>query len=213
MSNYKKPLISNPQGGGYWAVKVEPGVVLTGVEMQGTSQFGFASTMNRGLVRSYVEVGRYCSIGRDVTLGLGYYDTELPSTSPFFAWPATVSAMRWASEKPKRRVIIGHDVRIGDGARIESGVVIGTGAVITTGSVVQEEVPPYAVVSGVPGQIVAWRFSEPIRQALLESEWWMYEPSELQKYMCPDPLDFLARLNIASIPRFPFNFQEVYSDR
>lgn len=212
MNEYRAPRINEPQGS-HWAVKAEPEVPLSGVELQGTSYFGFASTMNKGLVRSYVEVGRFCSIGRGVSLGLGYYDSELPSTSSFFTWPAVVSTMSWASEQPRRRVIIGHDVRIGDGARIESGVNIGTGAIIATGAVVEDDVPAYAVVSGTPATIVGWRFSEDVRKLLLESEWWTYEPVELQKYICPDPLNFVSKLSVASPPRYPDAYQGIFSER
>lgn len=212
MNEYRAPRINEPQGS-HWAVKAEPEVLLSGVELQGTSFFGFASTMNKGLVRSYVEVGRYCSIGRGVTLGLGFYDSKLPSTSAFFSWPAVSSTMRWAAEKPKRRVIVGHDVRIGDGVRIESGVTIGTGAIIAAGAVVEDDVPPYAIASGTPAKICGWRFAEDERKLLLDSEWWTYEPSELQKYMCPDPLDFVTKLNVASPPRYQSTTQDIFSER
>jgi len=40
--------------------------------------------MNSGTIRSYVEIGRYCSIGRNVYIGLGIHNMDMVSTSPFF---------------------------------------------------------------------------------------------------------------------------------
>jgi|SRR6516162_649214 len=46
----------------------------------------------------------------------------------------------------------GHDVWIGHGAVILPGVSIGTGAAIGAGAVVSKEVPPFAIVVGVPAR-------------------------------------------------------------
>lgn len=49
------------------------------------------------------------------------------------------------------------DVWIGCGARILDGVTIKKGAVIGSGAVVTNDVPEYAVVAGVPAEIVKYR--------------------------------------------------------
>lgn len=56
-----------------------------------------------------------------------------------------------------RDVIIGNDVWIGAGAKILRGVQIGDGAVIGANAVVTKDVPPYAVVGGVPARILKTR--------------------------------------------------------
>lgn len=56
-----------------------------------------------------------------------------------------------------RRVYIGGDVWIGSGAKVLRGVAIGKGAVIGANSVVVRDVPPYAVVGGVPAKIIKYR--------------------------------------------------------
>jgi acetyltransferase-like isoleucine patch superfamily enzyme len=57
----------------------------------------------------------------------------------------------------KRDVSVGHNVWIGYGACILRGVVVGDNAVIGTNSVVTKEVPPNAVVGGVPARVIRMR--------------------------------------------------------
>lgn len=54
-------------------------------------------------------------------------------------------------------VRIGNDVLIGAGAIILDGAKIGDGAVIGAGAVVTREVPPYAIVAGIPARVVGER--------------------------------------------------------
>lgn len=74
--------------------------------------------------------------------------------------------------KVQKKVIIGNDVWIGSHALILGGVKIGDGAVIGAGAVVTKDVPPYAVVGGVPARIIKYRFSQEIIDKLLEIKWW-----------------------------------------
>lgn len=56
-------------------------------------------------------------------------------------------------------VKIEDDVWIGAHAVIMPGVTIGEGAVVGAGAVVRENVPPFAIVVGVPARIVRYRFA------------------------------------------------------
>lgn len=56
-------------------------------------------------------------------------------------------------------VIIYEDVWVGTGAIILKGVTIGRGAIVAAGAVVTKNVPPYAVVGGVPAKILKFRWS------------------------------------------------------
>ena len=51
---------------------------------------------------------------------------------------------------------------IGLNATIMSGVEIGQGAIVAAGAVVTRNVPPYAIVGGVPAKVIKYRFEQEI---------------------------------------------------
>lgn len=77
-------------------------------------------------------------------------------------------------------VKIGNDVWIGYGVTIVNNVTVGDGAVIAAGSVVTKDVPPYAIVGGVPAKTIRYRFDEEVCKILLELEWWNF-PEDILK--------------------------------
>src|SRR5262249_7054657 len=78
-----------------------------------------------------------------------------------------------------KHVTIGNDVWTGHNVNVTAGVNVGDGAVIAAGSVVTKDVPPYAIVGGVPATVIRYRFSEKTIERLLRVKWWELELSQL----------------------------------
>lgn len=130
-----------------------------------------------------VTLGRYCSIGPDCLINVGNHPMNLLGTSPLFYSKKNrigvcVDRREYTDFKDVR---IGSDVWMGTRSIIMGGVNIGHGAVIAAGAVVTKDVPPYAVVGGVPAKVIKMRFSDEIIAMLLASKWWELSHEELQR--------------------------------
>jgi len=68
--------------------------------------------------------------------------------------------IRFSGRPESVATTIGDDVLIGHGATIMRGVTIGNGAIVGAGAVVTKDVPPYAIVAGVPASLIRYRFDE-----------------------------------------------------
>lgn len=67
---------------------------------------------------------------------------------------------------------IGNDVWIQQNVFICGGVEISDGAIVLAGAVVTKDVPPYAVVGGIPAKVIRFRYDEETIQFLLRIKWW-----------------------------------------
>lgn len=105
-----------------------------------------------------VEVNNFCivngtggvDIGDDTLIGPG---VRIISYQHGYARGATIRSQP-VDAKPIR---VGRDVWLGANSIILAGVTVGDGAVVAAGAVVREDVPPYAVVAGVPATIKKYR--------------------------------------------------------
>jgi acetyltransferase-like isoleucine patch superfamily enzyme len=149
-------------------------------------------------------IGNYTSIAFDVvifvgrqgihpttslsTYPLGMVFKDVQTSSNFEGLDLIQSLQRDPLNEINNRnldVFIGNDVWIGCRAIIMAGVTIGDGAVIGSGAVVTKDVPPYAVVGGVPAKVIKYRFNEETIHRLLNVKWWNYEPEYLWNLLGP----------------------------
>ena len=107
---------------------------------------GEYSHINPGCLIDYrggLEIGSCVSISHRVMLITGGHDIQSPTFN-----------------EDHRPIKIGDHVWIGAGATVLRGVEIGEGAVVAAGAVVVKDVPPYAIVGGVPAKQIGERSKE-----------------------------------------------------
>lgn len=145
-----------------------------------SSELGYGSYVgnDNNLIR--IKTGRYCSLGNNIKVVQITHPISGLSTHPAF-YSVGYGGFSYVNENKADEYLatdtgwyceIGNDVWIGNHALIKGGVRIGDGAVIAMGSVVTKDVPPYAVVGGVPAKVIKYRFDEQTISSLLELRWW-----------------------------------------
>lgn len=130
------------------------------------------------------KIGRFSSIGPYCVTAIGVHPYTYPyiSTSPYFISSlkqnghclyeeSIFNEFKFADDQG-HFVVIGNDVWIGASVTLINGIKIGDGAVILAGAVVTKDVPPYAIVGGVPAEIKKYRYREEDIQILLSHKWW-----------------------------------------
>ncbi|MBI4938224.1 MAG: acyltransferase [Nitrosomonadales bacterium] len=120
-------------------IRIDQGWMETGDEVS------FGSGCHIYEPRAGLTIGEHSMIGGGVLIcgvNHGYSAQGIPMRrQPFEAAP----------------IVIGRDVWVGMGAILLPGVTLGDGAVIAAGAVVTADVPPGAVVSGVPARLAKFR--------------------------------------------------------
>ena len=149
----------------------------------------------------YTEIGRFCSIAAHTRINPGNHPLERAALHHFTyrslsyqLGPEDDAAFfEW---RRSHKVTLGHDVWIGHGAVILPGVTIGNGAGIGAGAVVSKDVPPFAVVAGVPAKIIRYRFDEAMQEALTRIAWWNWSREQLSAAI-PDFRDLSIQAFVA----------------
>ena len=134
----------------------------------------------------YAEVGKFCSIASGTLIGMGTHTLNKLSTSSVFTESKNGTGQMWVTKtevEPFRRVKVGNDVWIGTRAMVMGGVTIGDGAVVGAGAVVTRDVPPYAIVGGVPARIIRYRLPEVVVDEVLKHEWWNLPDERLKEHI------------------------------
>lgn len=152
--------------------------VLRNTTLGDYTYVGYNSTMNN------VTIGKFCSISKNVNIGLGTHPINFVSTSPIFFSLRNGTGYSWVDKTyfvdTPARVIIGNDVWIGMNVTIMGGINVGDGSIIGSHALVTKDVPPYAIVGGVPAKIIKYRFPPEIIEKMIRSEWWNLSDQELK---------------------------------
>lgn len=133
-------------------------------------------------------IGRFTSISNHVVCNSGAHPYQFPfattspcffSLNPFhsqcgstFATEQLFDESRMVDSEHGIAVEIGNDVWIGEGVFLVGEVKVGDGAVVLAHAVVTKDVPPYAIVGGVPAKILRYRYDESTIDFLLRIKWW-----------------------------------------
>ena len=104
--------------------------------------------------RAKIHVGDHVMFGPQVTVITGEHRMDLVGR-----YMTTVTNEEKRPEDD-RDVIFEGDNWIGANVTVLSGVTVGKGAVIAAGAVVTRDVPPYAIVGGIPARVIKMRFDE-----------------------------------------------------
>lgn len=132
-----------------------------------------------------VVIGNFTVIARNCDIGLGVHPTDtLTSHSIFYKSKPWKAHLEWKKkmEFGEGKVThIGNDVWIGAKSTVMDGVSIGDGAIVAAGAVVTKDVPPYAIVGGVPAKVIKYKFSQEIVDRLEEIKWWDLPDEDITK--------------------------------
>lgn len=130
----------------------------------GDYSYGPIDVYTYGAKGEGLEVGKFCSIAKDVKFVLGgNHKTNCLMTFPV--------KNKFGKEKEnesltKGKIVLEDDVWIGVGSTILSGVRLGEGCVVAAGSVVTKSFPSYAIIGGNPARIIKMRFDEKVLNKL-----------------------------------------------
>lgn len=156
---------------------IDSGVLLVGRHTYGSPEVDVYKGSEARVI-----IGHYTSISPRVRfIPGGIHPTNWVSLFPFRILWQLSGAFRDGMPSTNGDIIVGSDVWIGCDSLILSGVTIGDGSVVCAGSVVTRNVSPYSIVAGVPARLIAYRFDEPTRNALLHLSWWNWTDDRIRE--------------------------------
>jgi phosphonate metabolism protein (transferase hexapeptide repeat family) len=130
-------------------------------------------------------VGTFSNIAGMVRIGATDHPLDRASLHHFLYrstkyWGDAPDDAEFFERRRERLTTIGHDTWIGHGAQIKPGVAVGDGAVVASGAVVTKDVPPYAIVAGVPATVIRYRQPPEIAQRMQRLAWWDWDHETLR---------------------------------
>ncbi|MCM1087057.1 MAG: CatB-related O-acetyltransferase [Muribaculaceae bacterium] len=146
------------------------------------SEIGYGTYVADNSIINRCKIGKYSLVGFQSLIG-AHPLHEIVSLHPAFystleQYGFTYTDKQYFEEfvyadLEGHSIVIGNDVWITAGeTKIIQGITIGDGAVILVNAVVTKDVPPYAIVGGIPATIKGYRFTPEQIDFLLKLKWW-----------------------------------------
>jgi acetyltransferase-like isoleucine patch superfamily enzyme len=117
---------------------------LSGITIGNNCIIGFCCRLNG---RGIITIGNNVNIASETIMETGSHDFI-------------------TNEAVYKPITVKNNVHIYTRSMILQGVTIGEGAIVAAGSVVTRDVPPFAIVAGVPARFVRWRDGYELKNAI-----------------------------------------------
>ena len=134
------------------------------------------NTIINGAIQSKngnVFLGQFIAGGYNIEFIAGNHLLQLPNLQ--IALQKKIDGGTRKSYIDRGFIDIGNNVWIGDNAVFLNNITVGDGAVIGSGAVVTHDVPPFAVVAGVPAKIIKYRYTKSVIEQMLDIQWWNWD--------------------------------------
>ena len=141
------------------------------------------------------DIGSFCSIANNVSIGASRHPMEWVSMSPVFYEGRDSVKAKFSKHSRDRvkRTSIGNDVWIGERAMIKQGIKIGYGAVIGMGSVVTKDIDDYNIIAGCPTKVIRKKFDGKVIEELISLRWWDWDDDHIRiwAHLIDKPEEFI----------------------